>query len=260
MNRPTPFFIFGSTATVIALMLGLLNTLSIGPAAVQAAASEAQAAGAPEVYQAPAQPSQSEQPTARPDPVPAQRQVQPAAPTSVPVVEPVFTAEPSSNTDLQAFIQRVADGRTGLAGVYATGQFAFPVARQPSGDPVWVSPNDDEVTLFNAPLEHGVTALLAHNNLAGRTFAALPDGQELVLVYGDGSTQAYRITAQHSFQSVEPLNTSGDLIDLSDGLRLTSGQVYERFYTGAYPLVLQTCIERNGDYFWGRLFLLAEPV
>ena len=60
-------------------------------------------------------------------------------------------------------------------------------------------------------------------------------------------------------QAIDPRSPSSDFVDLASAEYLSAGDVFNRYYTGSYPLILQTCIEQNGDSFWGRLFLVAEP-
>jgi hypothetical protein len=178
------------------------------------------------------------------------------------VVEPEFVspAPPASSTDLEQFIQTVTDGQSGvLRGVFAHRLFAYPVTEQPAYDVNWVSTNANEVTLFRAAEQFGVIALLAHNTLAGYVFDGLKTGDTVYLIYGDGSSASYRISGLQSYQALQPTSPVSDFVDLESGQTMTSSEVFDRIYTGAYPLVLQTCIEKDGDTRWGRLFLTGVP-
>jgi hypothetical protein len=62
------------------------------------------------------------------------------------------------------------------------------------------------------------------------------------------------------FQALNGRSSTTDFIDLSSGDRQTVDQVYQQVYGGKPHLTLQTCIETEGNWFWGRLFILAEPV
>jgi hypothetical protein len=35
--------------------------------------------------------------------------------------------------------------------------------------------------------------------------------------------------------------------------------VYDRYYKANGYVVFQTCIEKNGDLSWGRIFIVAQP-
>ena len=148
-----------------------------------------------------------------------------------------------------------------LAGVYVEGLFALRVVEQPPNDENFVSSDGDVLTRFRTPSQHGVTAILAHNYLSGRLFFQIRPGQEIVLVYGGGLVERYRVASIQNYQALSPHDVRSDFRDLNGpgGQVISAGELFNRVYTRAGTLVLQTCIEANGEPSWGRVFIIAEP-
>jgi hypothetical protein len=166
-------------------------------------------------------------------------------------------------TQLDAFIASVTDGQAGqVVGVFAQDLFALPVVQQPEGQPSYVADANNLVTQFASPKTYGVIALLAHNFLSGRLFSNLRENQEVVIVYGDGQRQVYRITLIQRYQALESTSAYSDFILDGDPGQATISAVdlFNRVYTQADHLVFQTCIDANGDPSWGRLFVIAEKM
>lgn len=233
----------------------LVATPTLAPVEAQAAAAQPAAPAAPAI-QAP-QPSPTQPPALAPadETIPAQ----PQAPA-----QSAEQAPPAGNLpDLNSFAASVSGGsaRT-VTGLYAEGQIASPVVQQPAGQGDFISDGANDLTQYARPSEYGTIALLAHNNLEGERFFQLKTGQEISVVYGDGHVARFRISDMLSYQALSPYDTASDFIDLNGpgGARLTHNQLFQRVYTTANRLVLQTCINANGDPAWGRLFVIAEPV
>jgi hypothetical protein len=189
-------------------------------------------------------------PTAPPPPV--------AAPRLTP---PPTTAPTSISPDLEAFIQQVADGAAAqVRGVYVAGVLALPIVQQPESDPTFVSSSANVVTQFGSAAPYGVTGLLAHNYLAGDLFYQLQTGHQGALVYGDGSLRRFEIVGSYTFQKLSPDSTHSDMIDLATGYRLSTTQVFNRFYRGDDHVTFQTCLERDGLANWGLTFIVADPI
>jgi hypothetical protein len=146
-----------------------------------------------------------------------------------------------------------------LAGVYVPGEFAFPVIQQPSNNPGFVSSEEKVITEFGLASKYGTTGLLAHNTAAGANFFQLEAGQSFMLVMGDGSLRKFIVSGKYSYQALSPHSPYSDFIELENGSRLTSTQLFFKFYEGDGQLVFQTCIENEGDYSWGRIFITAVP-
>lgn len=185
--------------------------------------------------------------------------------------------EAPSSTELLTGNTLAANGYTGLndfsvmvyngladevVGVYAPGLFALPVRQQPAGQPDYVDRENNILTEFSLPKKYGSTGLLAHNYLSGSRFLQLKPDNDVVLVYGDGRLEYYRITGSVSFQALKPNSPFSDFVDASNpnSGTLTSADLFNRIYTTRHQLVFQTCIEEEGEPSWGRLFILASPI
>jgi|GEM_PF-1340565 len=162
---------------------------------------------------------------------------------------------------LSAFTRSVQNGRSkSLVGVYAPGQWAFPVSQQPSGNPGFVSSNSDVVTQFSLAAQYNTVGLLAHNYLAGSSFFELRKFNQVVLIFGDGSIEYYRINEIHRYRALSPnspYSSFEDLQTLGDVISVT--ELFNRIYAPGDQLVLQTCIEAEGILSWGRLFITGTP-
>jgi hypothetical protein len=176
-------------------------------------------------------------------------------------VFPAHAAELSASTpDFTSFVDSVKDGQAGaLRGVYSQGLFALRIVQQPSQDPAYVSPSQGVVTEFQAAKDIGNIGLLAHNYLAGKDFPALTKGQEISVIFGDGKIEYYKVTKILRYQTLDPKSTTSDFLDLDSGERLSSTQLFAKVYKGARHVTFQTCIYKDGEQSWGRLFVIAEP-
>jgi hypothetical protein len=195
-----------------------------------------------------------------PQPTPTEPPPPPAEVQPAPVN--LQSASRSGDARLQEFTASLANGQPGqLVGVYVAGLFALRVVEQPPGDENFVSADGDVLTRYGKPGQFGVTAILAHNYLSGRTFFQIKPGQEIVLVYGNGQTASYRVSGIEHYQAISPHDVRSDFRDLNGpgGQVISYSQLFDRVYTAANTLVLQTCIEANGDPSWGRIFIIADP-
>lgn len=174
---------------------------------------------------------------------------------------PVHAAELSAATpSFTSFVTSVKDGQAGvLRGVYVEGLFALRITQQPTKSPAFVSSTQGVVTEFQAAKAAGNIGLLAHNYLAGKDFPALAKDQEVRIVSGDGKIEYYKVTKILRYQTLDPKSTTSDFIDIDSGERLSSTQMFAKVYQGARHVTFQTCIYKNGDLSWGRLFIIAEP-
>lgn len=163
---------------------------------------------------------------------------------------------------LTEFAARLVNGSANdVVGVYVPGVMALPVAQQPNGQPDFVARENNLITQFSLPRRYGSTGLLAHNYLSGSRFAWLKESNDVVLVYGDGRLEHYRVSAIRSFQALKPNSPFSNFIDLADPSQkvMTSGELFNAVYTDAGSLVFQTCIDYAGEPSWGRLFVIAAP-
>ena len=162
---------------------------------------------------------------------------------------------------LETFIEQVQNGEADmLRGVYVPDVLASPVIQQPETSPAYVSSNDNTLTQFGLASHYGSTGLLAHNYLAGADFFLVEQGQVLYLVYGDGRVETFTVTGLKRFRALEPENTRGHFIDLETGAYLSAAKLFFKIYNQPGKVILQTCIQANGEPSWGRYFLIAEPV
>lgn len=146
-----------------------------------------------------------------------------------------------------------------LTGLYVSSGLTFPVIQQPTTDPVYVSDQPGVVTQYQLASEFGTTGILAHNTRAGSAFFQISVGESIFLVYGDGFVQKYRVASIQDFQALDPENPYSDFVDAAHPAEhLSSSNLFNRMYTGENQVVLQTCIEKDGNPSWGRMFITAK--
>ena len=161
---------------------------------------------------------------------------------------------------LAEFIEQVRNGDAeALRGMYVPGLFASLVTQQPKDDPAFVSSAENTLTQFGLASRHGSTGLLAHNSAAGKDFSLLEVGQVFYLIYGNGSLKAFRVTRLQRVRALNSKSTQSNFIDLDGGDFFTAARLFETVYDQSGDVILQTCIESEGDPSWGRLFVIAEP-
>jgi hypothetical protein len=162
---------------------------------------------------------------------------------------------------LATFIEKVSDGiARSVRGVYVDDRLALQVIQQPLGDYSYVSNGEGFVTEFQNAGSHGSIGLLAHNHLSGRLFFDLKLGDEVVIVFGDRHFRTFLVTRISRYQRVERDNIRSDFIDLSNGERISSAQLFQRYYKGEERVTFQTCIEYGEILDWGLIFIEAIPV
>jgi hypothetical protein len=257
-----PKYIF---AAVIAISIGLIGLLPrLGHSASASPAQTGRTSAPLPIVTLTAPPpdvpltdvSSAEQaPTANP--------TQPAEPAADAQNPPGEVTPPDTDANLNSFIALVRDGKTDtIAGVYVPGLFGMPVTGQPNGDENYVSVDDNILTQYSKPAEYGVVAMLAHNYLnSGKMLSQLHPDQEIYLVYGNGKVARYRVSSVQYYQALSPNDNRSDFRDLNGpgGAILNYEQLFKRVYTKSDQLVFQTCLEANGDFSWGRIFISADP-
>jgi len=160
---------------------------------------------------------------------------------------------------LSEFVERVAAGGSDtILGAYAAGHFALRVVQQPTDNAAYISEAPDTLTEFGPARETETVVLLAHNFLGGQHFAEMNSGASIALVYADGSLQYLTVTHARRFQALKPESPYSDFIDLDTRQLLTSSELAGEMYTQPGAVVLQTCIEAEGNREWGRLFVIAR--
>lgn len=169
------------------------------------------------------------------------------------------TSQAAALPSFEKFTKAVTDGSTMVRGVYVPGVMALRVKQQPAGNAGYVSSAAGVATQFGMAADMGVTGLLAHNFAAGKTYSNLAIGNEVKVVYGDGSVKNYIVSAIYKYQALDPNNPYGDLVDLSTGVQMPVADVFNAVYGGSDHVTFQTCIAKDGNASWGRLFVVATP-
>jgi hypothetical protein len=181
-----------------------------------------------------------------------------------PQPEVALLADEVGPSDWRAFLEQVqvqAQATDQIGGLFVSGVLAMNVIQQPQRDPVFVSPEPGVATQFGMAAEFGTLGFLAHNYSSGTQFFDLDIGHVISVAYGDGSSRHFRITQLRHFQALAPADPNSDFIDLDhDGQRVSNNDLFYNIYAQQGRLVLQTCIEAGGDWAWGRLFVVAEPI
>lgn len=159
------------------------------------------------------------------------------------------------------FIATMTNGEADvIRGVYVPDVLALRVLQQPSNDSAYVTSVAGVVSQFQDAARSGITGLIAHNFLAGEFFFDLEIGQEVSVVYGDGSVKRFMISELYEYQALQPNSPYSDFLDLDSGETLSSSSLYNLVYTGKHHVTFQTCIANNGNLNWGRLFVIATPL
>lgn len=147
-----------------------------------------------------------------------------------------------------------------LVGVYVANKLTVSVIQQPGGNAAYVSSRSNTLTQFSLASQYGSIGLLAHNYLSGSSFTKLGVGTEIALVYGDGTIKKYQVNAIKKYQALSPTDPYSNFVNLdAPDATLSSTDVFNQTY-GAGGLVLQTCISKNGNASWGRIFIMASAV
>lgn len=163
---------------------------------------------------------------------------------------------------LAEFSAAITDGRgRAVRGVYVPGELALRVLQQPASSPAHVTTAPDAVSQFSLAAAHGAIGLLAHNHLAGQKFFGLRSGQTAVVILADGTHVRYRIEKVIHYQALSPTSAVSDFLALDEtGQRMSARELFVHMYTVPDQLVFQTCFEREGNPYWGRLFVVATPL
>jgi len=176
---------------------------------------------------------------------------------------PISVLAMGDNSTLPSFAEFSKSVQNGdantLRGVYVSNVMALPIVQQPYGSAGYVSNNDGEVTQFRMASQYGNIGLLAHNHLSGEEFSQLAVGQEIRLVYGDGRVEYFVVAEVLQYQALQPNSPYSSFRNLSRDETLSAEQMFKRVYFGDHHLTFQTCIEKDGELSWGRLFVIAVP-
>ena len=134
------------------------------------------------------------------------------------------------------------------------------IVQQPKNSNTYVSLCYDIITQFMQPLiQYGNIVLLAHNTMCGQNFYSLKINDEVIVEYKNGDRVKYCVNQIKQYQALEPENLQSNFIDLETSNKLTVGELFDSIYGGENKLVLQTCLEKDGNSEWGRYFVIAFP-
>lgn len=159
---------------------------------------------------------------------------------------------------LTQFISNVANGNSQITGVYVENLMATPVVQQPPGNFEFISNDPNTITQFMLTTPE-VIGLLAHNYLAGKLFFNINIGDSIFIIDGYGGVAEYRVIEIDSYQ-VTKIDGVVKYVDIHEYQELDTAQLFAKYYMGEKHLTLQTCITKDGDPVWGRLFITAIPV
>jgi hypothetical protein len=166
----------------------------------------------------------------------------------------------SSSLTIATFTQAVTDGSTSIRGIFVQDQLALRVIQQPADDAGYVSSISNVATQFRMAEKYGTLGFLAHNYLAGASFSGLKTGDQIAVVYGDGTSRKFNVTATLKFQALSPESKVSKFVDLNNEKTISAAELFKKVYQSEGRLVLQTCIQQGSELSWGRLFVIAEEV
>jgi hypothetical protein len=146
-----------------------------------------------------------------------------------------------------------------LRGAYADDLFALPIIQQPDTNAGYVSTADNTLTQFGMASQFGNVGLLAHNYRSGQYFNQLLPGMKLKLIHGDGHIEYFLVAHVYRYRATSPFSVTSDFVDLDTQEYLTATDLFTKVYKGPRHVTFQTCISRDGNSSWGRLFVIAKP-
>jgi hypothetical protein len=173
----------------------------------------------------------------------------------------VIVKDQSTVSSINEFVETIKDGnKNSIRGVYLADIFALRVVEQPANNPNFVSSIEGVATQFALANKYSTIGFLAHNFLSGKYFFDMNLGDIVQVIYGDGKIDQFRVTHIFQFQALQPNSPKSQFVDLQNGEKLSSTQLFEKMYTGKKHITFQTCIQKDGIDSWGRLFLIATPL
>jgi hypothetical protein len=166
----------------------------------------------------------------------------------------------SSFITLAEFSSAVADGSDEIKGLYSADLMSLRVVQQPDGNNGYVSSVSGVATQFRSASRNDSIGMLAHNFAAGTFFAKLEAGDQISVIYGNGTTKTFEVAEIRRYQALQPNSTSSSFVDLANNTKLSATSLFSTIYGGKTHLTLQTCIAEGNVDSWGRLFVIAYPV
>jgi hypothetical protein len=176
---------------------------------------------------------------------------------------PAVSSPNYSAPELLTFIENSKTGSPELTGLYIEDLLSIRITQQENNQPNWVSSSFNVVTQYDYASLTNTIGILAHNYLAGAYFYQISENQIISITDGLGQIQSFRVVEFGRYQALNPNSPETSLVDLETGEVFEAYEIYIKYYVsqpGETKLVLQTCIENNGNGSWGRYFVVAVPV
>lgn len=150
------------------------------------------------------------------------------------------------------FVRSIEDGTSGkVRGVYVPNEFAFPVSQGWADNPR----QNDAGVVFQIPGADKATFLIAHDGLAGTYFYELKVGDEVRIVFGDGTWHSYYVSDIERYQ----VTAANDFVAVNDpSVELNMDQMGTR-YLNTDLVIFYTCLPNGFNPSWGRLLVSAKP-
>jgi hypothetical protein len=176
--------------------------------------------------------------------------------------ESAAETEVESALTFDSFVAQVKNGdKDQVVGVYVEQVLALKVIQQPASNPGFVSERNGETTYFYLVYEvYKNDGLIAHNYLSGGLFFQLNPGQTATIIYGDGSLRDFEIRRIQRYQALSPNSPYSDFLNLNTDELLNATNLFNLIYGGELKLTFQTCIERDGEPSWGRIFITGDEL
>jgi len=149
-----------------------------------------------------------------------------------------------------------------MAEIIFPNQLPIPIVQQKDGKIDWVSPDENVFTQFIQPYNNrGTYAYIAHNYGAGKHLFNLKIGDVIAYTKKDkgmGALWKEEVKEIRKYQALQPKNVLSPLIDLASGKKVKAEDATHEIYRNNKRTVFQTCIEKNGNPNWGRIFVITE--
>jgi hypothetical protein len=129
---------------------------------------------------------------------------------------------------------------------------SFVIKQSPNPDVGYVISDPEIITYWNYKyISKNKIVLLAHNYGSGKYFLDLKDG-DIVSV----DQNNYIVNSIRKFWATRPNSIYSDFIEDETGITFTNHDLfYEIYGSSKNELILQTCLEKNGNNKAGRLFI-----
>ena len=141
------------------------------------------------------------------------------------------------------------------------------IVQQPDGDYAWVSDDPNVFTQFSqADRKFGTAGFLAHSYGAGKQLFNLKVGDVITYIdrmngsksLSDWAVRKIKVKEIRKYQTLNPKDVLSPLVNLDSGERVKAEDTTDELYRNNKRTIFQTCIEKDGNPNWGRMFVIAE--